>query len=703
MADEGRSFLVALNRNLTDATALGGELPENLRAAADSYSQGQVDGLLGDKAPINNPTFTGTVGGITKSMVGLGNVDNTSDANKPISSATQAALDDKLDADETLLPVTTSGWSEIRAVTAAGASVRITDITVTPAKYGCAGNGTTDDTTNLNTMITAVRNLISSSRVRVKIDLNGGTYKVTGNGLNMSGMRAWNLEVCNGVILGHTTGKPVIDLVGSRGYVFRNVLVYGDATDTPTVPFLCARGTLTADGFCDNNLFDNVTTIGYWSVAAFYAYGQETTTHLHCRYWNSHPEASVAIFEGYDSHPQTSVNKTVLTGGASHINNVYINIDFRYQPVSGVDRATITGISKANPAVVTCSGGHPFVNGDTVIIAHIEAGMTQINSKEAVVANATATTFEMTGINSSGYSTYTTGGYALRRNTKPAIYMNRMKQHRFIGCYVVSYSEDAIEYAFPDGSRLEQSTFDFLQEGAASRSIWRWSGVSTSTINTYSNEFRGYSTHCGGAYFSTDATGAGRIVAYDTTINDPSHVHQPTNMPLVTTGSEGLFVFYGARISWYSRAGVLMGSYGGSSNGTVFAVSDGKTEVWGAFPKSVSTGSFTPTVAATSGTITTLGTVSGYAFYLGDMVWVEYSIAITTNGTGASALTATLPATAATGAVSVLNGRSIAVGGQQLQGRIASGGTVVTIWTDDNTYPGADGETIVLSGWYRRA
>ena len=47
------------------------------------------------KADINNPTFTGTVGGITKAMVGLSNVDNTSDVNKPISSATQIALDTK--------------------------------------------------------------------------------------------------------------------------------------------------------------------------------------------------------------------------------------------------------------------------------------------------------------------------------------------------------------------------------------------------------------------------------------------------------------------------------------------------------------------------------------------------------------------------------------------------------------------------------
>jgi hypothetical protein len=45
------------------------------------------------KAPINNPTFTGTVGGVTKSMVDLGNVNNTADADKPVSTAQQSALD----------------------------------------------------------------------------------------------------------------------------------------------------------------------------------------------------------------------------------------------------------------------------------------------------------------------------------------------------------------------------------------------------------------------------------------------------------------------------------------------------------------------------------------------------------------------------------------------------------------------------------
>ena len=44
------------------------------------------------KVSKNNPAFTGTVTGITKAMVGLGNVTNTSDADKPVSTAVANAL-----------------------------------------------------------------------------------------------------------------------------------------------------------------------------------------------------------------------------------------------------------------------------------------------------------------------------------------------------------------------------------------------------------------------------------------------------------------------------------------------------------------------------------------------------------------------------------------------------------------------------------
>jgi hypothetical protein len=56
-----------------------------------SAIQTQID----NKANSANPTFTGTVSGITKAMVGLGDVDNTADSAKPVSTATQTALDAK--------------------------------------------------------------------------------------------------------------------------------------------------------------------------------------------------------------------------------------------------------------------------------------------------------------------------------------------------------------------------------------------------------------------------------------------------------------------------------------------------------------------------------------------------------------------------------------------------------------------------------
>ena len=48
------------------------------------------------KAPLASPAFTGTPTGITKTHVGLGNVDNTSDINKPVSTAQASAINAKV-------------------------------------------------------------------------------------------------------------------------------------------------------------------------------------------------------------------------------------------------------------------------------------------------------------------------------------------------------------------------------------------------------------------------------------------------------------------------------------------------------------------------------------------------------------------------------------------------------------------------------
>tara|TARA_R110000764_G_scaffold195872_1_gene281103 strand:+ start:524 stop:2878 length:2355 start_codon:yes stop_codon:yes gene_type:complete len=59
----------------------------------NAVSSNGVFDALALKASLASPTFTGTVGGIDKNMIGLSNLDNTSDADKPISTATQTAID----------------------------------------------------------------------------------------------------------------------------------------------------------------------------------------------------------------------------------------------------------------------------------------------------------------------------------------------------------------------------------------------------------------------------------------------------------------------------------------------------------------------------------------------------------------------------------------------------------------------------------
>ena len=55
------------------------------------------------KANIASPTFTGNVSGISATMVGLGNVNNTADTAKPVSTAQQTALDLKANLDSPAL------------------------------------------------------------------------------------------------------------------------------------------------------------------------------------------------------------------------------------------------------------------------------------------------------------------------------------------------------------------------------------------------------------------------------------------------------------------------------------------------------------------------------------------------------------------------------------------------------------------------
>jgi len=86
----------------------------------------------------------------------------------------------------------------------------------------------------------------------------------------------------------------------------------------------------------------------------------------------------------------------------------------------------ITGITNANPGVVTTSVAHVFENDQWVYIKDI-VGMTEVNGRYFVVANKTATTFQLTtvagaNVNTTSYGTYTSAGTAARVYERVSVY-----------------------------------------------------------------------------------------------------------------------------------------------------------------------------------------------------------------------------------------------------------------------------------------
>lgn len=103
---------------------------------------------------------------------------------------------------------------------------------------------------------------------------------------------------------------------------------------------------------------------------------------------------------------------SVHLSGESAGNNKVYEFDVFEIAASG---DTITGVTQANPGVVTATG-HSFSNGNRVKIASV-AGMTELNGQIYTVASAGANDFELNddngaNINTTGYTAYTSGGTA---------------------------------------------------------------------------------------------------------------------------------------------------------------------------------------------------------------------------------------------------------------------------------------------------
>jgi len=159
------------------ATHVGLGNVDNTSDAAKPVSTAQQT-ALDLKAPLASPTFTGTVSGVTKSHVGLGNVDNTADSAKPVSTAQQTALDLKLNANDASVTNTRTP----------------TDGTVTTAKFAgsalvtaAEGLASSDNDTSVPTTAAVIAQVDSVTVDRFVFDGTGIVFGPDGPTTALSG------------------------------------------------------------------------------------------------------------------------------------------------------------------------------------------------------------------------------------------------------------------------------------------------------------------------------------------------------------------------------------------------------------------------------------------------------------------------------------------------------------------------------------
>ena len=230
----------ALTLNTSAKTTLGLNNLDNTSDANKPVSTA-TQTALDLKSNIASPTFTGTVGGITKAMVGLSNVDNTTDAGKPVSTATQSALDLKAN----LAGPTFTGNTSAANLTLTGYLNAPASFTIDPATHGditgtvvIAGNLQVDGTqTTINSTTVSIDdlNLTLASGASSSSAANGAGITIDGASASMLYTHATTSFDFNkpinvtgaGTFSGNVTSGSSITLGASNGRVSATQGLFG--------------------------------------------------------------------------------------------------------------------------------------------------------------------------------------------------------------------------------------------------------------------------------------------------------------------------------------------------------------------------------------------------------------------------------------------------------------------------------------------
>lgn len=308
--------------------------------------------------------------GVTKAQVGLGNVDNTSDANKPISTATQTALNAKAP----LASPTLTGTPKAPTATA---GTNTTQIATTAFVQTAVSNLVDSAPETLNTLneLSAALGDDPNFATTIATQLGNKVDKVSGKDLSTNDYTTTEKTKLSGI----ATGAEVNQNAFSNVVVGTTTISADSKTDSLTLAG--SNVTLTPDATNDKLTIgitkENVTTaLGYTPPTTNTTYGVATSSALGLVKSGTDItiDSSGNVSVNDDSHNHTIANvdglQTALDGKAATSHGTHVTYGTSASALGTSSAGSATTVSRSDhvhalPALTSCTGTLTVAKGGT--------------------------------------------------------------------------------------------------------------------------------------------------------------------------------------------------------------------------------------------------------------------------------------------------------------------------------------------------
>lgn len=353
---------------------------------------------------------------------------------------------------------------------------------VSPEHFGGAPGQDIDSGQAINRAIAAAATTYDAALGNFTrfVDFKGRPYR-SDISIDATMIRQPGFSIRNGTLYSRATNKIALDLSGSNTVTIADFNVWGDATYTPRVGILFSR-CLIGSGYpaaAYNKVIGNSSAEGVFGWAAFINLASEVssiegTVQIVNRSRSltavaaAHVASMAAIANqfGADLESEYTTLPTTATGNMSNICHDVSQANFRRTAAFNL---TVTGITNANPGVVTVTSGTlagaGLANGDQIFISGGNIGMTDVAGRVYTVAglNTANDTFQLSGKNTTSSGAYTSGA-SIQNRTGPAWLTQGARSVDMAGGYLLSYGSPNIVVDGNAGAPIRDWRVNFQSE-----------------------------------------------------------------------------------------------------------------------------------------------------------------------------------------------------------------------------------------------